>query len=104
VNRAGTPGHPARAPTPPNPRLQRAVWELQMKRLRLIGRVLSGVLLALGARMVADGLTPTFAVTAGVIIVLLAASLGLARQGRRLKPTSSDPTAERDGNALPSRP
>jgi hypothetical protein len=85
----------------PSSQLQRAVWELQMKRLRVITRVLAAVVLALGARAIADGLSPAIAVTMAILIMLLAASLGLARQGRMLEPSSSDPMRHQTPNPRP---
>jgi hypothetical protein len=72
-------------------RLERGVWEREMRRLLVIARILAVVLLALGVRAVVSGLTTVTGVATGVVAVLLIVSLALTRQGRRLEPSSRKP-------------
>lgn len=61
-----------------------------MRRLQVGVRVLAAVLLALATRIIVDGLEPVSAATSGVIAVLLVATIGLRREGRRLEPPPSE--------------
>ncbi len=85
---AGTPAERSQTYTPQA--LPRAVWEREMRRLQVGVRVLAAVLLALATRIIVDGLEPVSAATSGVIAVLLVATIGLRREGRRLEPPPSE--------------
>jgi hypothetical protein len=84
--------------------LERAIWDREMRRLRMATRLLSAVLLALVARMIISG--PRFAteLSAAIITLILLATLCLTRRGRRLRPpqplnprTSGESTGRRGG-------
>ena len=81
-------GHPSHSHAGSPAQLERAVWEREMKRLRLSARLLGAVLVALGVRVVVSGINVTIAVTAGIVTGLLVLCLVFTRQGRRLEPTS----------------
>ncbi len=59
-----------------------------MRRLIVIARILAVVLLALAVRAIVSGITAVLGVTGGIVAGLLVVALALARQGRRLEPTS----------------
>ncbi len=59
-----------------------------MRRLRVTARLLTAVLLALAVRVIVSGINPVIGLTGGILAGLLVVSLVLARQGRRLEPTS----------------
>ncbi len=59
-----------------------------MRRLRVTVRLLAAVLLALSVRVVVSGINVVIGLTGVVVASLLIDSLLLARQGRRLEPTS----------------
>jgi uncharacterized membrane protein len=61
------------------------LYERAIRRLRICIRVLSALLAASIARVVVDGLTVAGAFALAFTAVLLVASLGLWRQGSRLK-------------------
>jgi hypothetical protein len=75
------------------------LYERELKRLKTWIRVLSALLAASIAHVIVDGLTASSGFALGITAVLLAASLGLWRQGSRLTPGSS---ASRAG--LPDEP
>jgi hypothetical protein len=62
------------------------IYERTMCRLRVAIRLLAVVLLALVARGLIDGLTAADVISGTVIALLLIASVGLWRQGRRIRP------------------
>ena len=64
------------------------VWEREMRRLRMVVRLLAAVLLALVARAVLIGVTPATSLAVVIISVLEIAALILLRQGRRIEPRS----------------
>jgi hypothetical protein len=66
--------------------MTQAIYERTMWRLRVAIRLLTVVLLALVARAVIDGLDVADVVTGTAVALLLIASVGLWRQGRRLRP------------------
>jgi hypothetical protein len=66
-----------------------------MRRLRRGSRLLTAVLLALGARVVIAGLTFASGLSAAVVGALLLMSLLLTQYGRRMEPTASH-AVERD--------
>lgn len=89
---------PQPAPAPPTNRAQPvafsstsrlaldpAVWQREMRSLRIIARSLGVVLLTLIAHAVITGLTPTIAVTATGTVVLLLACVRLLYRGRQLE-------------------
>jgi hypothetical protein len=82
-------------------RLERAVWERSMSRLRLCNRILTVVLLALVARALLSGFTPAVELTATMIAVLLFASVLLTVHGRGLDP---DRAARPDARSEPGEP
>lgn len=82
-------------------RLERAVWERSMSRLRLCNRILTVVLLALAARALLSGFTPAVELTAMMIAVLLLASVLLTVHGRGLDP---DRAARPDARPEPGEP
>ena len=84
------PGRPLQSQASSPDRLKRAVWEREMRRLRVSARVLIAVLLALAVRVVVSGINAVIGFTAAIVAGLLIVSLGLARQGRRLEPTSRE--------------
>lgn len=59
-----------------------------MRRLRVTVRLLAAALLALSVRVVVSGINVVIGLTGGFVACLLIVSLLLARQGRRLEPTS----------------
>jgi ABC-type transport system involved in cytochrome bd biosynthesis fused ATPase/permease subunit len=59
-----------------------------MRRLRVTIRLLAAVLLALAVRVVISGINVVTGLTGALVAGLLIVSLLLARQGRRLEPTS----------------
>ncbi len=66
------------------PLQQRPSYDRSMAQLRVTIRVLSAALLALLARIVVDGVTIADGLAEALIVVLLIASVGLWRYGRRL--------------------
>jgi hypothetical protein len=66
-----------------------------MHRLHVSTRLLTVVLLAILAHMVASGASVPVAVTAAIIAGLLIFSLLLTRQGRQLEPPRQEPDASR---------
>jgi hypothetical protein len=66
--------------------LSRAVWEREMRNLRIIVRLLAIVLAVLVARALLSGATLAVGVAGATVAILLLAALGLSRQGRRLQP------------------
>jgi hypothetical protein len=68
--------------------LKRSAWERAMKRLRMTVRLLAALLLALAVRVAVSGINVVIGLTGGIVAGLLIVSLLLARQGRRLEPTS----------------
>jgi hypothetical protein len=74
-----------------------------MRRLRRGNRLLTAVLLALGARVVIAGLTFASGLSAGVVGALLLTSLLLPQYGHRLEPAAGQPV-ERDQLQPPPRP
>jgi TRAP-type mannitol/chloroaromatic compound transport system permease large subunit len=69
-------------------RLDREVWERETRRLLVTARILAAVLLALVVRAVVSGITTAIGVAGAIVAGLLVGSVALARQGRRLEPTS----------------
>jgi hypothetical protein len=67
-----------------------AIYERTMRRLRVAIRLLTVVLLAVVARSVSDGLSMAGGITGTAIALLLISSLGLWRQGRRMRPDVND--------------
>ena len=61
------------------------VSESAVRQLSVCIKLLGAAMLALAARIVVDGINNTLALTAGVLAVLLAASLALGRHGRQLQ-------------------
>jgi hypothetical protein len=59
-----------------------------MRRLRVTVRLLAAVLLTLAVRVIVSGINAVIGLTGGIVAALLVASLVLARQGRRLEPTT----------------
>ncbi len=82
-------------------RLERAVWERSMSRLRLCNRILTVVLLALAARGLLSGFTPAVELTATMIALLLLGSVLLTFHGRGLDP---DRAARPDARSEPVEP
>lgn len=66
--------------------LRRAAWESAIRTLRAGATVLTVGLLALGGRALVDGFSALTAVTTAVVTALLAGSVALLRQGRRMEP------------------
>jgi hypothetical protein len=64
--------------------MDQASYDRTMRRLRVTVGVLSSLLLALITRTVIDGPTVTGGIGEAVMFLLLLASIGLHRQGRRL--------------------
>jgi len=85
--------------------LDRAVWEREIRSLRVIARSLIVVLLAIGARAILDGVTVAVALTGVVVVALLLACLGLLRQGGQLEPRPepllSQAAADRESETRP---
>lgn len=77
---------PAALSTSSRPAIDPAVWQRQMRSLRIIARSLGVVLLTLIARAVITGLTPTVALTTAGTVVLLLACVRLLHRGRQLEP------------------
>jgi hypothetical protein len=90
---AGARGRPSRSQARTRDQLRRSAWEREMRRLRVIVRLLAVVLLALAARMVVSGINAVIGVTGGIVAGLLVAALLLTREGRRLEP---NPRGKRD--------
>jgi len=65
---------------------ERSIYDQAMGRLRVAIKVLGAVLIALIARTVVDGPSVAGALAEALIVVLLVASAGLWRCGRRLEP------------------
>lgn len=61
-----------------------------MRRLRVSVRLLVAALLALAVRIVVSGINAVIGFTAAIVAGLLVVALLLARQGRRLEPTSRE--------------
>jgi hypothetical protein len=78
-------------------KLERAVWEREMRRLRVSVRLLTAILLALATRSIAAGITPTLGLTGAIVAVLLISSLVLTNHGRRLEPPASPERRSKDG-------
>jgi di/tricarboxylate transporter len=74
-----------RARGPSKAEVRRALWEREMRRLRLITWVLAVVLLALIARSLMLGLTVAAELSGPVVAALLLAAVLLTRQGRRIE-------------------
>ena len=74
----------ARAPS--KAEVRRALWEREMRRLRLTTWVLAAVLLALIARSLILGLTVAAELSGPIVAGLLLAAVLLTRQGRRIEP------------------
>lgn len=74
----------------------RAPWEREMRRLSVITRSLTAMLLAVCARMLITGATLTSALITAVIAALLLTAIRLRHYGRKLGPT-------RSGRAAPLR-
>jgi hypothetical protein len=90
--------------------MTQAIYGRTMSRLRVAIRLLTVVLLALVARSVIDGFHVADVITGTAIALLLIASVGLWRQGRRLRPYadarqggSDDDSARTRGMAGPPR-
>jgi hypothetical protein len=75
-----------RVNTPSRINRQHAIWEREMRRLRVTSRVLAAALLAVVARIIIAGLTLTSGLTATVIAALTVASSLLTRHGHRHEP------------------
>jgi hypothetical protein len=86
--KSDSPGSVAADRAVPKLELERAVWERVMRRLHVINRLLTAVLLALGVRMIVSGLSFASGLAAAIIAVLLVASLALTSHGRQLEPRS----------------
>jgi hypothetical protein len=80
------PGVPARDDHAHAHQISWAVWEREMRRLRMLVRLLAAVLLALVVRAVLVGVTAAMSLSAVILSVLEIAALILLRQGRRLEP------------------
>lgn len=65
---------------------RRASWEREMRRLRVITRMLASVLLALALRMLIVGPAMTSALLTAGIAMLLLAAICLTRRGREVEP------------------
>ena len=63
-----------------------AVWEREMRRLRMLVRFLAAVLLTLVARAVLVGVTAAISLSVVILSVVEIAALILLRQGRRIEP------------------
>jgi hypothetical protein len=86
VGGTGQRGRPPRSRATSSPELEQALWEREMRRLRVSVRVLTAVLVALLARMIVAGVTAAIAVSGGIIAGLLIASLVLTRRGEHIEP------------------
>jgi hypothetical protein len=83
LDSSGSGKRTARAPS--KAEVRRALWEREMRRLRLTTWALAVVLVALIARSLIAGLSVAAELSGPVVALLLAAVL-LARQGRRIEP------------------
>ena len=90
------PGGPARTDRARGHQLEWALWEREMRRLRMVVRLLAAVLLALVARAVLVGVTPATSLAAVIVSVLEIAALILVRHGRRVEPPRPRTTAPAD--------
>ncbi len=90
AGRAGRGGPPSAIVRTAPAMLERAVWEREMRRLRITVRLLTAILLALAARAIVGGINPTLGLTCAVVAVVLVASLLLTNYGRALEPDESD--------------
>lgn len=84
----GKRGRPTHSHASSPNQLKRSTWEQAMRRLRVTVRLLAAVLLALSVRVVVSGINVVIGLTGGIVAGVLVLSLLLARQGRRLEPTS----------------
>jgi len=80
-----------------------AVYERAMRRLRVAIRLLTVVLLALVARSVSDGPNLAGVITGTMIALLLTASIGLRRQGRRMRPDDARQSGGNEEKGAPAR-
>jgi hypothetical protein len=80
------------------------VYELTMRRLVAMVRVLSAVLAAVLARCVLDGLNLALGLAAASVTAVLVAAIGLLFLGQRIKPSPESSMRAGGGHERGSRP